>query len=201
MDSVRTGNLIRILRKERGLTQKELAELLMVSDKAVSKWERGFGCPDISLLNQLSSVFHVNVECILAGDLCPRETDGGNMKRIKFYLCPECGNVITSTTEAELSCCGRKLAPMDASPLDPAHLPRVELIEHEYFVTFDHEMSKQHYLAFAAYVTPDRLLLIKLYPEQSPQFRFPYSRGGKLFICCNTHGLNYITKLQSLIQL
>lgn len=200
MDSKRTGNLIRVLRKEKGLTQKNLAELLMVSDKAVSKWERGFGCPDISLLNQLSSVFHVNVECILAGDLNPHKADGGNMKRIKFYLCPECGNVITSTTEAELSCCGRKLLPMEATPMNSTHFPKIERIEHDYFITFDHEMSKQHYLVFAAYVTSDRLQLVKLYPEQSPQLRFPYTRGGKLIICCNTHGLYSMSKLQSLIE-
>lgn len=196
MDSERTGKLIRVLRKEKGLTQKDLAAQLMVSDKAVSKWERGFGCPDISLLNQLSSVFNVNIECILAGDLSPRETDGGNMKRIKFYHCPECGNTITGTTEAELSCCGRKLSPMEAKPMDQGHQPKVELIENDYYITFDHEMSKQHFLVFAAYVTSDRLQLFKLYPEQNPQIRFPFSRGGKFFICCNTHGLYVAPKLQ-----
>lgn len=196
LDSERTGRLIRDLRKEKGLTQKELAALLMVSDKAVSKWERGFGCPDISLLNQLSLVFNVNVECILAGDLNPRETDGGNMKRIKFYLCPVCGNVITSTTEAELSCCGRKLSPLEPKPLDPAHQPKVEQIENDFFITFDHEMSKQHFLVFAALVTSDRVQLVKLYPEQNPQIRLPFTRGGKFFICCNAHGLYFSPKLQ-----
>ncbi len=196
MDSERTGKLIQVLRKEKGMTQKELAELLMVSDKAVSKWERGFGCPDISLLNQLSSVFHVNIECILAGDLTPRTSDGGNMKRIKFYHCPECGNVITSTTKAELSCCGRKLTPLEEMPPDPSHMPKVQRIENDYYLTFDHEMTKQHFLVFAAFVTSDRLQLIKLYPEQTPQLRFPYTRGGRFFICCSSHGLYSMPRLQ-----
>ena len=56
MDQIRTGSLIRQLRTERGLTQKQLAERINVSDKAVSKWERGNGCPDVSLLTALAEV-------------------------------------------------------------------------------------------------------------------------------------------------
>ena len=54
MDARNTGTLIRALREERGLTQRQLADALGVTDKAVSKWERGGGCPDIELLPGLS---------------------------------------------------------------------------------------------------------------------------------------------------
>lgn len=54
MDSIQTGQLIRKLRTERGWTQKELADALMISDRTVSKWERGRGYPDVSLVTQLS---------------------------------------------------------------------------------------------------------------------------------------------------
>ena len=54
MDSEGIGGVIFRLRRERGLTQRELAERLHVTDKAVSKWERGQGCPDVSLLTALS---------------------------------------------------------------------------------------------------------------------------------------------------
>ena len=47
MDNEKTGRLIRDLRTEKGLTQAQLAQLIHVSDKAVSKWERGLGCPDV----------------------------------------------------------------------------------------------------------------------------------------------------------
>ena len=50
MDHEQIGRLIRSLRREQGLTQLQLASLLNVSDKAVSKWERGLGCPEVSLL-------------------------------------------------------------------------------------------------------------------------------------------------------
>ena len=54
MDNTKLGSLIRVLRREAGMTQRDLAETLGVTDKAVSKWERGLGCPDVSFLPQLS---------------------------------------------------------------------------------------------------------------------------------------------------
>ena len=62
MDARNTGTLIRALREERGLTQRQLADALGVTDKAVSKWERGGGCPDVELLPGLSerlSLIHI----------------------------------------------------------------------------------------------------------------------------------------------
>ena len=53
MDNIKTGNLIREARKEKGLTQLELAERLHVSDRAVSKWERGLNYPDMAMLEPL----------------------------------------------------------------------------------------------------------------------------------------------------
>ena len=53
MDQTRTGALIRALRQQKNLTQRQLADAIGVSDKAVSKWERGCGAPDISLLPRL----------------------------------------------------------------------------------------------------------------------------------------------------
>ena len=65
MDQIKTGKLIRKLRTDMGLTQKQLAERLHVSDKAVSKWETGNGCPDLSLLSALSEVFGADIEVLL----------------------------------------------------------------------------------------------------------------------------------------
>ena len=56
MDSNKTGLFIAELRKQKGYTQKELAEKLMVTDKAVSRWETGKGFPDTSLLRNLSNI-------------------------------------------------------------------------------------------------------------------------------------------------
>ena len=57
MDNGKLGAVLRALRRELGLTQRQAAERLGVTDKAVSKWERGLGCPDVSLLPQLSQLY------------------------------------------------------------------------------------------------------------------------------------------------
>ena len=194
MDCSKVGGLIGYLRKEKNMTQKEVADRLNISDKTISKWERGRGCPDVSLLAELSNLFGVNIEKILLGDLIPNDTDGGNMKRIKFYVCSNCNNVITGTGEAEISCCGRKLEPLIAKAVDEEHKTTIEEIENDLYVTIEHEMSKTHYISFVAYVAYDRVLLIKLYPEQNAELRFPKMKAGKLFIYCNQHGLWTIGK-------
>lgn len=61
MDKVEFGLFICKLRKEKNMTQKELADKLLVSDKAVSKWERGINYPDITLLEPLSLILDVSV--------------------------------------------------------------------------------------------------------------------------------------------
>lgn len=189
MDCIKVGKLILNLRKEKGLTQKQLADAMNISDKTISKWERGLGCPDVSLLHEVSRVLGVNVEKILLGDLEPNDTDGGNMKKIKFYVCPNCGNIMTATGEAELSCCGRKLVALISKPTNDVHDLEIEEVEDDYYITFSHEMSKEHYISFVAYVTCERVLLIKLYPEQSGEVRFPKMRKGKLYFYCSQDGL------------
>lgn len=189
MDCSKVGALISELRKEKKWTQKQLADAMNISDKTISKWERGLGCPDVSLLRELSAALNVNIEKILLGELEPNTTDGGNMKRIKFYVCPVCGNIMTSTGEAELSCCGRRLAALVPKTWDETHFLKVETVEDDYYITFSHEMTKDHYLNFICYVSYDRILFVKLYPEQGGEVRFPRLRGGKLYFGCSRHGL------------
>lgn len=197
MDANKVGTLLLNLRKEKGMTQKQVADLLNISDKAISKWERGLGCPDVSLLSELSDIYEVNIEKILTGDLKPNNAEMGNLKKIKFYVCSSCGKVIYNTGDAEISCCGRKLSPLTAKKSDDMHRATVEDSEGEYYITFNHEMNKSHYISFVAYVASDRILIIKLYPEQSAAVRLPkiYGAGlgqkysAKLYYYCTMHGL------------
>ena len=193
MNPEKIGSLIFQLRKEKNLTQKQLGEKLGLSDKTISKWERGLGCPDISLLRDISKIFNVNIEKILLGDLQENDINGGNMKRIKFYACPNCGNVINSTGDGDFSCRGRKLEALVPKVMNENHSINIEEVENDYYVEINHEMTKDHFISFVAYVTYDRVLLIKLYPEQSPTVRFPRLCGkferGKFYMYCNQHGL------------
>lgn len=189
MNCKKIGQLLNRLRKERQLTQKEVADVLNVSDKTVSKWERGLGCPDVSLLHGLSQLFGVTVDNILMGTLDPNTMEGGNMKKIKFYVCSECHNMINSTGTVDVACCGRTLETLVPQEVTDQHEFSIEVIENDYFVTFGHEMKKDHYISFVAYVTFDRVLIIRLYPEQAAQVRFPKMPRGQLYFYCQKDGL------------
>ena len=173
------------------MTQLQLAELLHISDKTVSKWERGQGCPDISLLVDLSCVLGVDMEKLLSGRLEANEERGGNMKKLNFYVCPECGNVITAMTEAGISCCGKKLQAVEAVKAPDEERLLVENIGNDYYRSSDHPMLKEHYSSFVARLTGDTLTLKKQYPEWDLQVRIPGRTHGKLIWYCTEHGLFY----------
>lgn len=73
MNYEKIGKFIAVKRKEKGLTQKDLAVKLGVTDKAVSKWERGLGCPDVSILEILSKELDVSILEVLKGRIIEDE--------------------------------------------------------------------------------------------------------------------------------
>ena len=81
MDIVMVGNLIAQRRKEIGITQQQLGDVLGVSAKAVSKWERGLSCPDVSLLSQLSVILKISLKELISGELDKKQSSniGGNV--------------------------------------------------------------------------------------------------------------------------
>ena len=136
---------------------------------------------------------------MLDGELAENDFTGGNMKKSKFYICPVCGNVTVTTGEASISCCGRKLEALepvrlgkkqaanqssDQSSIDagtelPAPL-QVEKIEDEWYLTSTHPMVKDNYISFVAFLTGDRLQMVKQYPEWNLQVRIPARDHGML---------------------
>ena len=190
MDCMKVGKLILQLRTEKGLTQKQVADQLNISNKTISKWECGLGCPDVSLWEKLANVLGADILKLLHGELNPNRPDVGRMDRIQFYVCPTCGNILTSTGAASIACCGRQLQPLRPAVADPSHAPVVEVVEDEYYAAVEHEMRREHYLLFAACVNDDRVWFNRLYPEQSPAFRFPNMRNrASLYLYCTKHGL------------
>ncbi|MGN1315855.1 MAG: helix-turn-helix domain-containing protein [Acutalibacteraceae bacterium] len=191
MNNEKIGGLILKLRKEQNMTQLQLAEKMNISDKTVSKWERGLGCPDVSLLTDLSKIFGVDLEKLLSGELKENNVLSGDMNKLKFYVCPFCNNLITSLTQTDVSCCGKRLKPIEPVKVDDEHKISVETIENEYFISSDHEMSKEHYIPFVALLTTDTIMIKKSYPEWNLQMRIPVFAHGKLLWYCNKHGLYY----------
>ena len=112
-----------------------------------------------------------------------------NLLLSKFYVCPVCGNIIHTTGEAVISCCGIALPPLEAEEADGEHSINIENVEDEKFITVNHEMTKKHFISFMAYVTTDRVQFVKLYPEGNAETRLQLRGMGYLYYYCNRHGL------------
>lgn len=189
MDQYVTGEAIRTLRERSGYTQAELAGKICVSDKAVSKWETGKGYPDISLLEPLAEALKVSVTELLSGNLITNNNVSANMLRSNFYVCPVCGNIIHSVGESLVQCNGVTLVPEEPSKPDERHDIKVERIEDEYYVSVDHEMTKNHYISFIVAVSDDGIQLRKIYPESAAEARFRIEGVRKFYCYCNRDGL------------
>ena len=189
MDTYVTGMTIKGLREQKNMTQAELAEKIDVSPKTVSKWETAKGLPDISLLDALAAALDVSVMELLSGNTVMNRNISGNLMRSKIYVCPVCGNIIHTMGETVISCCGVTLPPLEAEEMDEAHAVKIENVEDEKFLTVEHEMTKQHYISFMAYVTGDQFHMMKLYPEGNAECRFRFRGRGFLYVYCNRHGL------------
>ena len=189
MNTYVTSATIKHLREERGLTQAELAERIGVSSKTVSKWETAKGLPDISLLQPLAQALNISVIELMNGEHIINQNISANMLRSKFYVCPLCGNVIHSMGNSLISCCGITLPALEAEEGDGDHTVNIEVVEDERFITIPHPMTKQHYISFAAFVTTDRIQMVKFYPEGNAETRMQLRGFGTLYWYCNRHGL------------
>ena len=139
-------------------------------------------------MEDLSKALGVSIAELLTGDLRENENTSANMKKMHFYVCPDCGNLITSMTSAAVSCCGKKLQMIRLRKADDSEKLSVEIIENEYFISSDHEMSRNHYISFVGLLTGDCMMLRKQYPEWDLQLRIPVFAHGKLFWYCTQHG-------------
>ena len=126
-----TGKMIKELRERKHLTQRQLAEMCQISDKTVSKWETERGLPDIGLIEVLATNLGVSVAELLAGEYAVNSNRSANMNKIKFYVCPICGNVIQSTGEGSYTCCGITLPLLQREDEDERHQIEVELVLYE----------------------------------------------------------------------
>ena len=184
-----TGKTIKELREKQKLTQKELADKINVSDKTVSKWETDKGLPDIAIIEDLARALGTSIAELLTGDLRENENVSANMKKTHFYVCPVCGNVVTSVGQGSFSCCGITLLEQEPETCEEGHKLHLETVDNEYHVTMDHPMTKGHYISFIAYVTSDGAEIVKLYPEQDISVRFRKKGHGILYAYCNRHGM------------
>lgn len=183
MNAEKTGKIIYEARIKKGMTQKELADAIAVTDKAVCKWEKGHGCPDITLLSQLSRVLEIDIQSILRGVQVKDNAAAGNLKRLKVYRCPSCGNLVVSEKEIELSCCGNRMLALKARRTDdPKYLPAISEFDGRYLVNFNHPMTKDDYIANFITVQYDRFTVTNLFAEMEASVTLSQIGGLQMFV-------------------
>ena len=113
------------------------------------------------------------------------------MKKTKYFVCPACRSISLSSGNAEISCCGRRLAPLEMQKAAPEEKLHAETVEDEWFITGDHPMEKDNYVHFVAFQTGDRVELHKQYPEWNLQLRIKKRGRGMLIWYADDAGLKY----------
>ena len=113
----------------------------------------------------------------------------GNLKRMRFYVCPDCGNLLFSMDGGTASCCGNPLPPLEAREAPEEEQLKAVLSDGSWYITGTHEMHREHYVSFAALLADDTLTVKKLYPEWGPEFRLPCLSHGTLLWYCTRHSL------------
>lgn len=189
--SNKVGALIRSLRLDKQMTQKQLADRMNISDKTVSKWERGLGMPEISLISELSDILGIELQNLLAGELKTNDFVNGNLKKTMFFVCPNCHNITLCTGTSEVSCCGKRLTALTPQKALDHEMLLIVKDENEWLITSEHPMTKENYISFIAQVTGDRLQLVKLYPEWQLSVRIPKLGSDMLMWYSTAKGLFY----------
>ena len=187
MNAENTGLIIKEIRSAKNLTQKELASIINVEPKTISKWETGKGFPDISYIPLLSEVLKINPSELLEGKLEEKEKDSGNMKRTRFYLCPKCHNILTSSSSDTIFCCSKKLNALTEKDDKPEC--NIGIIDNEYFISADHPMSKENHLILIALIKDETVIIKRLYPEGSSDVYFPRLYRGNIILMDNRQNL------------
>ncbi|MGN0159993.1 MAG: helix-turn-helix domain-containing protein [Lachnospiraceae bacterium] len=198
MNQYVTGAVIKELRERNKMTQLQLADILGVSDKTISKWETAKGYPDITLLESIADAFSISVTELISGNTVSNSNVSANMLKSKFYVCPICGNVIHSMGEAVINCHGVLMTVAEPEETDENHKIFIEKVEDEYYVRIEHDMTKSHYISFVAAQSSDRLQMVKLYPEGNAEARFKIGGVKRILFYCNRDGLFYIDPVKGI---
>lgn len=188
MDLKKTGPLIRSLRLEQRLTQKQLAEPLHLSDRTISKWERGpvFRMPDCS--RSFPGSLRPRRAAPLRRAACQSK---GRWKHETHPVLPlppvrEPADFDERSPHLLLR---PQLIPLLPRKAEGEHFFQAERSDGEWHLTTAHPMEKEHFLTFAAWVDLGRIFLVRLYPEPNGFLRLPAFKGGALYFGCSRDGL------------
>ncbi len=116
---------------------------------------------------------------------------------LKIKKCDSCGALVKVIEDCNcdncgIQCCGKEMRLLKPNSVDAAvekHVPQYEKVEDEIFVTVNHVMEKEHFIEWICLVADNKEYMVKLYPEQNAEVRFPYIPGSCIYAYCNKHGL------------
>lgn len=142
-------------------------------------------------MSTLAQVFETDIQVLINGEINKNENEKDDMRKIGFYVCRKCGNIITATSEASITCCGNKLSSLEPRKAEECDMLKVEDVGGEWFIFSEHEMTKKHCISFVAYVSDSSVMMFQQYPEWNLQLTLPMYRTGRLVWYCTKCGLLY----------
>lgn len=145
----------------------------------------------MSILPLLAAELGIDMVNLINGEMEENELINGNMKKTRFYVCHDCGNIVFSAAEASVSCCGKKLSVLESKKASDDEKLSTEMIENEIYVSSSHEMPRENYISFAALLRDDTVIVRKFYPEWNMETRFPRGMSGILVWYSTRDGLFY----------
>lgn len=108
---------------------------------------------------------------------------------MKFYVCPICGNVIITTENNPVTCCGQKLNGQEVKKSEGKHRLIVENQKEKIHLTSEHGMTKEHHLNFIAYGKDNQYVIVKLEKETPVDVTLSKIEDGEIYFGCNQHGV------------
>lgn len=108
---------------------------------------------------------------------------------MKFYVCPVCGNVVITTEEKNVTCCGQELKNQEVKKAEGKHIIKVENVNGQVHLTSEHGMTKEHHLNFIAYGKENQYLIVKLDTEKPVDVLLEEVEGAEIIFGCNQHGV------------
>lgn len=143
------------------------------------------------IIKRMKLTEKASVNMDLSGDVLTirAAADTSSLIDVNFYVCPVCGNILYGTGNVQLNCHGHNLESLVAKSPNGDVEYGVETIEDEYFVSVKHEMTKQNHISFMAAVSPDRVQLVRLYPEGPAETRFKKSQVRFIYFYSEKDGL------------
>ena len=178
-----SGHCLKMFRKNRNITQRELAEKLAVSPKSVSAWETGKVSMSLSIIKRLFNAYDITLE-----EFFDVNNEVGTFTA---GVCPICGNGIFSYKKVKFLCCGEEFKEY---PEITRGIPKtvIEKFDDKFRVCVDHEQVKSDYISYIVYEWNGGFDVVRLKITDKPEAVFLHKGDGRIFLYSTGKGKIFI---------